>query len=68
MPAPGPELVIATWLRRSGRLDEVAEDIGLAYEEAVVAAEKLANMGILERSRTEDPATRPALPTVQHRR
>ncbi len=64
LPAPAPELVTATWLRRSGRLDEVAVDIGLAYEDAVVAAEHLVTMGILERSRTQDPTT-PARPSYR---
>jgi Fic/DOC family len=64
LPAPGPELVLATWLRRSGRLDEVAADAGLGYQDGVVAAEKLANMGILERSRTQDPTT-PARPSYR---
>jgi hypothetical protein len=57
-------LVVATWLRRSGRLDEVAADVGVDYEEAVVAAEQLVAAGMLERSRTEDPAT-PARPSYR---
>jgi hypothetical protein len=61
---PGPELVAATWLRRSGRLDEVAADTGLAYEDARAVAERLVGLDILERSPTEDPAT-PARPSYR---
>jgi Fic/DOC family len=64
LPPSGPELLVATWLRRSGRLDEVAADAGLPYEEALVAAEQLVAGGMLERSRTEDPAT-PARPSYR---
>jgi hypothetical protein len=64
LPPPGPELVVATWLRRSGRLDEVAADAGLAYEDALVAAEQLVALGTLERSRTEVPTT-PARPSYR---
>jgi hypothetical protein len=61
---PGPELVAATWLRRSGRLDEVAADAGLVYEDALVAVEQLVAGEVLERARTEDPAT-PARPSYR---
>jgi hypothetical protein len=61
---PGPELIAATWLRRSGRLDEVAADLGLAYEDALRSAEHLVSIGMLERSRTEDPVT-PAHPSYR---
>ncbi len=64
LPSPGPELVVATWLRRSGRLDEVAGDIGLDYAKATVVAERLVGIGMLERSRTEDPTT-PAHPSYR---
>lgn len=64
LPTPGPELLVATWLRRSGRLDEVAADAGLGYQEALVACEQLLAGGILERSATEDPAT-PARPSYR---
>jgi hypothetical protein len=64
LPAPGAELIVATWLRRSGRLDDVATDAGVEYEEAIVAAEQLVAAGMLERSRTLDPAT-PARPSYR---
>jgi Fic/DOC family len=64
LPAHGPELILAAWLRRSGRLDEVAADTGLGYEEALVASEQLVAVGMLERSRTEDPVT-PARPSYR---
>jgi Fic/DOC family len=64
LPSSAPELVVASWLRRSGRLDDVAADAGLNCEEALVSAEQLVVAGMLERSRTED-RTSPARPSYR---
>jgi hypothetical protein len=42
-------MTTAAWLRRSGRLDELASDAGRRYPEAVAVAEALASHGVLVR-------------------
>lgn len=61
---PGPELIAAVWLRASGRLDELAEDTGTTYEEALIAAQGLVTAGLLERIPTE-PRTAPSRPSYR---
>jgi hypothetical protein len=54
-------LVVAAWLRRWGRLDELAGDTELPYGTALVEAERLAAAGSLERCLPPDVPT-PARP------
>ena len=46
-------LVAAAWLRRRGRLDELAADVDVAYGTALGEAERLRAVGILERRHPE---------------
>jgi hypothetical protein len=46
-------LVAAAWLRRRGRLDELAADVDVPYGTALGEAERLRAVGILERRHPE---------------
>jgi Fic/DOC family len=61
---PGPELVTAIWLGRATRLDEVAIDLAMDYEQVLDAVEGLVAAGLVERTPTEPP-TVPARPSYE---
>ena len=46
--------IVALWLRRVGHLGDVALDLDLSYQSALVESEKLAQSGIVLRTHTQD--------------
>jgi len=46
---PAAVLVLAAWIRRGGRLDDLASDLGITYREALEQAEALRTEGLLAR-------------------
>jgi Fic/DOC family len=61
--APEPAvLAVATWIRRAGRVDELALDVGGSSSEVLALAEPMVTAGLLERHhrRTCPPPDRPA--------
>ncbi len=59
---PRPELLVAVWLRRTARLDDLSVDLERPYAELLGMAEELVVRGLLERVPTEE-ATVPARPS-----
>ena len=55
-------LVAAVFLRRTGRADDLAEDVGRGYADVLASAQSLAAHGLLER-RAEGPSWRLPRPT-----
>jgi Fic/DOC family len=54
-------IIAATWLRRAGRIGEIAEDIGEPYDKVLETAHALVAAGLLERC-FDPPPTSPAQP------